>query len=126
MKGLLLRGGAIGITGAIGALLLEMSTDLPVLIEIVDSEEKIKLLLPHLERMVQEGMITMECAIVLMYRHNESREKNRRQRVIRAEENHLVARARTWPIQRSITGAQSMASRCTYSAVTAPAKTSIV
>jgi PII-like signaling protein len=47
-----------------------MSYDLPVVIEIVDTEEKIKLLLPHLETMVQEGMITMEYVVVLMYRHN--------------------------------------------------------
>jgi hypothetical protein len=50
--------------------LLEMSTDLPIVIEIVDSEEKIKLLLPHLETMVQEGMITMEYVKILMYRHD--------------------------------------------------------
>ena len=50
--------------------LLEMSSDLPVVIEIVDTEEKIKLLLPHLETMVQEGMITMEYVVILMYRHN--------------------------------------------------------
>ena len=47
-----------------------MSADLPVVIEIVDTEEKIKLLLPHLETMVQEGMITMEYVVILMYRHN--------------------------------------------------------
>ena len=46
-----------------------MSSDLPIVIEIVDTEEKIKLLLPHLEAMVQEGMITMEHVTVLMYRH---------------------------------------------------------
>ena len=51
------------------AQLLEMSTDLPVVIEIVDSEDKIKLLLPHLESMVKEGMITMEYVVILMYRH---------------------------------------------------------
>jgi hypothetical protein len=50
--------------------LLEMSTDLPVVIEIVDTEEKIKLLLPHLEQMVTEGMITMEYVMVLLYRHD--------------------------------------------------------
>ncbi len=50
--------------------LLEMSTDLPIVIEIVDGEEKIKLLLPHLETMVQEGMITMEYVKILMYRHD--------------------------------------------------------
>jgi hypothetical protein len=47
--------------------LLEMSTDLPIVIEIVDSEEKIKLLLPHLETMVKEGMVTMEYVVVVMY-----------------------------------------------------------
>jgi uncharacterized protein len=51
------------------AALLEMSADLPVVIEIVDTEDKIKLLLPQLEMMVQEGMITMEYVVILMYRH---------------------------------------------------------
>jgi hypothetical protein len=49
--------------------ILGMSTDLPVVIEIVDEDEKIKLLLPHLETMVQEGMITMEHVMILFYRH---------------------------------------------------------
>jgi|SRR5665213_209922 len=52
------------------AALLEMSTDLPIVIEIVDVEEKIKLLLPYLEKMVEEGMITMEYVTILMYRHD--------------------------------------------------------
>jgi PII-like signaling protein len=51
--------------------LLEMSADLPIVIEIVDSEEKIKLLLPHLEAMVKEGMVTMEHVVVLAYRHDD-------------------------------------------------------
>ena len=50
--------------------LLEMSSDLPIVIEIVDTREKIDLLLPHLETMVQEGMITMEYVKIVMYRHN--------------------------------------------------------
>jgi uncharacterized protein len=49
--------------------LLEMSTDLPIVVEIVDIEEKIRLLLPYLETMVQEGMITMEHVLILMYHH---------------------------------------------------------
>jgi PII-like signaling protein len=48
--------------------LLEMSTDLPIVIEIVDTEEQIKQLLPHLEEMVQEGMITMEHVMIILYR----------------------------------------------------------
>lgn len=49
--------------------LLEMSTDLPIVIEIVDAEANIQRLLPHLQAMVREGMITMEYVVVLMYRH---------------------------------------------------------
>lgn len=52
------------------ATLLEMSTDLPVLIEIADSRDKIQLLLPYLEQVVQEGMITMEYVAIVFYRHN--------------------------------------------------------
>ena len=51
------------------ARLVELSCDLPIVIEIVDVEEKIKLLLPYLEKMVDEGMITMEYVTILMYRH---------------------------------------------------------
>src|SRR5436305_37537 len=53
--------------------LLEMSTDLPIVIEIVDTEDKIKLLLPRLELMVAEGMITMEYVVILLYRHDDGK-----------------------------------------------------
>ena len=49
--------------------LLEMSRDLPIVIEMVDSEEKLNLLLPYLETVVTEGMITMENVLILLYRH---------------------------------------------------------
>jgi hypothetical protein len=52
------------------AMFLEYSIDLPILVEVVDTEEKIRLLLPHLEGMVTEGMITMEYVVILMYRHD--------------------------------------------------------
>src|SRR5438876_410129 len=52
------------------ASLLEMSSDLPIVIEIVDAQEKIELLLPHLESMVREGMVTMEHVMILIYRHD--------------------------------------------------------
>jgi uncharacterized protein len=51
------------------AALLEMSSDLPIVIEIVDTQDKVDLLLPHLETMVPEGMITLERLKVLLYRH---------------------------------------------------------
>jgi hypothetical protein len=52
------------------ASLVDMSTDLPIVIEVIDTEDKIRTLLPHLEGMVQEGMITMEYVVILMYRHD--------------------------------------------------------
>jgi PII-like signaling protein len=51
------------------ASIVDLSADLPIVVEVVDSEEKIRGLLPHLEGMVGEGMITMEYVVVLAYRH---------------------------------------------------------
>ena len=48
--------------------LLRLSEDLPILIEIVDSEEKIQAFLPQLDSMIQDGLITLEKVEVLMYR----------------------------------------------------------
>jgi PII-like signaling protein len=53
--------------------LLEMSADLPIVIEIVDNEPNVQKLLPALQTMVTEGMITMEHVTILAYR---SREKS--------------------------------------------------
>jgi len=50
--------------------LLELSTDLPILIEIVDSAEKIALLLPFLDEVVAEGLITIEAVHIFRYPHN--------------------------------------------------------
>jgi uncharacterized protein len=50
--------------------ILRLSEDLPVIIEIVDTEEKIRLLLPFLDEHVTEGLITMEKVQVIKYRHN--------------------------------------------------------
>ncbi len=51
------------------AKLLRLSEDLPVVVEIVDSEEKLNTLLPFLDEVVQEGLITLEKARVIKYRH---------------------------------------------------------
>lgn len=48
--------------------LLRLSEDLPIIIEIVDEENNINSLLPHLDEMVQEGLVTTEKANVVMYR----------------------------------------------------------
>ena len=50
------------------AKILRLSEDLPIIVEIVDSEEKINNFLPHLDEMVKEGLITLEKANVVMYR----------------------------------------------------------
>jgi hypothetical protein len=49
------------------ANLLELSTDLPILIEIVDSEEKINAFLPTVDELVTEGLVTLEVVRVLKY-----------------------------------------------------------
>ncbi len=50
--------------------ILRLSEDLPIIIEIVDSEEKIQTLLPHIDRMVEEGLVTLEKVHVIKYRAN--------------------------------------------------------
>lgn len=52
--------------------ILRLSEDLPMVIEIVDSEEKIKLLLPHIDEMVTEGLVTLEKVRVIKYSANRS------------------------------------------------------
>lgn len=47
--------------------LLELSADLPVVVEVVDTEEQIEKLLPILDEMVGEGLVTMEKVRVLRY-----------------------------------------------------------
>lgn len=54
------------------AKLLDVSTDLPIVIEVVDSAEKIQTLLPFLDQTVAEGLITLEGVRILRYRHSKS------------------------------------------------------
>ena len=53
--------------------LLELSRDLPIVVEIVDTAEKIQTLLPFLDEAVSEGLVTIEEVRVLKYRHNPDR-----------------------------------------------------
>jgi PII-like signaling protein len=50
------------------AKILRLSLDLPVVIEIVDSEEKINSLLPALDEMMSGGLVTLEKTRVIHYR----------------------------------------------------------
>ncbi|HTX19126.1 MAG TPA: DUF190 domain-containing protein [Bacteroidota bacterium] len=55
------------------AKILRLSEDLPVVIEIVDTEEKIREFLPQVEEMIETSgcgaMITLEKAEILRYSH---------------------------------------------------------
>ena len=48
--------------------LLRLSEDLPVLIEVVDTEDRIQHVLPLLDEMVNDGLITLEKVQVIAYR----------------------------------------------------------
>ena len=54
--------------------LLELSTDLPIVVELVDVGDKIASLLPFLDETVAEGMITIEAVRVLKYRSGTEKE----------------------------------------------------
>jgi PII-like signaling protein len=49
------------------AKVLRLSEDLPIVVEIADTEEKIQTLLPWLEGVLTGGLITMERARVIRY-----------------------------------------------------------
>jgi PII-like signaling protein len=55
------------------ANLVDLSTDLPIVIEIVDSAAKVQSLLPFLDEAVTEGLITLEGVRILRYRHNQDK-----------------------------------------------------
>jgi PII-like signaling protein len=48
--------------------ILRLSEDLPIVIEIIDAQEKIDAFLPQIDDIVQEGLITMESVRVIKYR----------------------------------------------------------
>jgi PII-like signaling protein len=71
--------GATVIRGAMGfghssrlhtAKILRLSEDLPLVIEIVDSEEKISAFLPVLDQIMTSGLITLEKVQVVQYGSN--------------------------------------------------------
>lgn len=47
---------------------LRLSEDLPVLVEIVDTEENIEKIMPFIEETVKQGMVTQERVNVKLYR----------------------------------------------------------
>lgn len=56
------------------AKFLELSLDLPIVIECVETQEKIDEILPELDQMVTGGLITLEKVNVITYRPHETNE----------------------------------------------------
>jgi len=52
------------------AKILQLSNDLPIVIEIVDTEEKLNNFLPALDEMMGGGLVTLEKVKVIHYRPN--------------------------------------------------------
>lgn len=56
------------------AKILRLSMDLPIVIEIVDSEENVNAFLPVLDNMMGGGLVTLEKAKVIRYQHKANTE----------------------------------------------------
>jgi len=51
------------------ATIVDLSSDLPMLVEIIDSEEYINKLLPYLDEILKEGLVTIDDIEVIKYGH---------------------------------------------------------
>ena len=50
--------------------LLDLSADLPLIVEVIDTQEKIDAIMPRIDAMMGGGMITLEKATVIRYTHD--------------------------------------------------------
>ena len=48
--------------------LLRLSQDLPIIVEVIEAQERIDQILPRLDEMVEGGLITLEKVRVILYR----------------------------------------------------------
>jgi uncharacterized protein len=48
--------------------LLRLSQDLPVIVEVIETQERIEQILPRMDEMVEGGLITLEKVRVILYR----------------------------------------------------------
>ncbi|MGP0567040.1 DUF190 domain-containing protein [Nitrospina sp. 32_T5] len=55
--------------------ILRLSTDLPIVIEVVDTREKIEGVLPKLEGVVTSGLITEEKVTIVFYEGDETKSR---------------------------------------------------
>ncbi len=51
--------------------ILRLSEDLPLVIEVIDFEDKIKAFLPILDELMDDGLVTMEKVQVVKYSHQQ-------------------------------------------------------
>ena len=54
--------------------LLDLSADLPLVVEVVDTQEKIDAIMPRIDNMMAGGMITLEKTTVIKYSYKHERE----------------------------------------------------
>lgn len=53
--------------------ILRLSTDLPIVVEVVDEKEKLDSIMPKIDEMMSGGMITLEKATVIRYTHGQEK-----------------------------------------------------
>jgi PII-like signaling protein len=58
------------------AKILRLSEDLPVLIEIVDKDDRIASIIPVLDEMIGEGLITIERVEIIKYTHEKKKSES--------------------------------------------------
>ena len=56
--------------------ILRMSLDLPIIVEIVDTQERIDSFIPIIDTVVKEGLVTVEKAHIKLYRANKDKQTN--------------------------------------------------
>jgi uncharacterized protein len=49
--------------------ILALSSDLPIMVSVIDSEDKVQKLIPHLDEMVDQGLVAMSEVEVIKYVH---------------------------------------------------------
>jgi PII-like signaling protein len=70
------------------AHLIDLSLDLPMVVEVVETEEKIQSILPELDRMIGGGLITLETVRVILYRPENVPESERERHRIEGLQGH--------------------------------------
>ncbi|MCZ6837539.1 MAG: DUF190 domain-containing protein [Planctomycetota bacterium] len=53
------------------AKILRLSENLPMVVEIVDEQEKIDAFMPHVDAMISEGLVTLEQVQIYRYRNDD-------------------------------------------------------